>query len=156
MSPRAQQLHETADRQIAELAARLSAAGQPGLARPCAGRERLGDGTVGAVAAHTTDNYHRIGRFVSALGGAGEQHHAVQHGEEDRASDVELDVLLVRLLSARDALATIAQLSNEQMDSVPPAGEMKFADGERTLEQIIASLLKHQRHQVDALAAALS
>jgi hypothetical protein len=42
------------------------------------------------------------------------------------------------------------------MDSVPPAGEMKFADGERTLEQIIASLLKHQRHQVDALAAALS
>ena len=153
MSPRAQQLHETADRQIAELAARLSAAGQPGLARPCAGRERLGDGTV---AAHTTDNYHRIGRFVSALGGAGEQHHAVQHGEEDRASDVELDVLLVRLLSARDALATIAQLSNEQMDSVPPAGEMKFADGERTLEHIIAGLLNHQRHQVDALAAALS
>jgi hypothetical protein len=30
---------------------------------------------------------------------------------------------------------------------------MRFADGERTLEQILASLLKHQRHQVDALTA---
>lgn len=156
MSPRAEQLHETADRQIAELAARLSAAGEPGLARPCPGRERLGDGTVGAVAAHTTDNYHRIWQFVSALGDTGERHHSGQHGQEYRASEVELAVLLVRLRSARDALATLGRLSNEQMDSVPPAGEMKFADGERTLEQIIASLLKHQRHQVDALAAALS
>jgi hypothetical protein len=156
MSPRAQQLQETADRQIAELAERLSAAGEPGLARFCPGRARLGDGTVGAVAAHTTDNYHRIGRFVAALRDAGEQHQPGHHGEGYRASEVELDVLLARLLSARDALATIGQLSDEQMDSVPPAGEMKFADGERTLEQIIASLLKHQRHQVDALAAALS
>jgi len=37
-----------------------------------------------------------------------------------------------------------------------PAGEMKFADGERTLEQIVASLLKHQDHQVAAIAAGLS
>jgi hypothetical protein len=27
---------------------------------PCAGREKLGDGTVGAVAMHTADNYLRI------------------------------------------------------------------------------------------------
>jgi hypothetical protein len=33
---------------------------------------------------------------------------------------------------------------------------MKFADGRRTLEQTIASLLNHQRHQVDSLAAALA
>jgi hypothetical protein len=156
MSPRARRLHEAADRQIAELAARLSAAGGPGLARPCTGRERLGDGTVGAVAAHTTDNYHRIGRFVAALRDPGEQHQPGQRGEGHRASEVELDVLLTRLLSARDALRTTGQLSDQQMDSVQPAGEMKFADGERTLEQIIVSLLRHQRHQVDALAAALS
>jgi hypothetical protein len=86
----------------------------------------------------------------------GEQHRPGQHGEGCRASEVELDVLLVRLAAARDALATIGQLSDEQMDSVPPAGEMKFADGERTLEQIVASLLEHQRHQVAALAAGLS
>jgi hypothetical protein len=156
MSLRARQLHQTADGQIAELAERLSTAGEEGLARPCAGRAKLGDGTVGAVAAHTTDNYHRIARFASALRDGDEQHAPVQHGQEYRASDIELNVLLARLAAARDAVATIGQLSDEQLDSVPPAGEMKFADGERTLEQIVASLLKHQRHQVDALAAALS
>ena len=76
--------------------------------------------------------------------------------ESSRASEVELDVLLAHLAAARDALATIGQLSDEQMDSVPSAGEMRFADGERTLEQIVANLLKHQRHQVAALTAALS
>jgi hypothetical protein len=156
MSLRARQLHQTADGQIAELGERLSTAGERGLSRPCPGRARLGDGTVGAVAAHTTDNYHRIARFVSGLRDDGEQHKRSQHSEQHRASEIELDVLLARLAAARDALATIELLSDEQIDSVPPAGEMKFADGERTLEQIIASLLKHQRHQVDALAAALS
>jgi hypothetical protein len=156
MSLRARQLHQTADGQIAELAERLSTAGKRGLTRPCPGRARLGDGTVGAVAAHTTDNYHRIARFVSALRDDGEQHAPGQHGDGYRASEIELNVLLARLTAARDALATIELLSDEQLDSVPPAGGMKFADGERTLEQIIASLLKHQRHQVDALATALS
>jgi len=156
MSLRARQLHQTADGQIAELGEWLSSAGERGLSRPCPGRAWLGDGTVGAVAAHTTDNYHRIARFVSALRDDVEQHKPLQHSEQHRASEIELDLLLTRLSAARDALATIELLSDEQLDSVPPAGEMKFADGERTLEQIIASLLKHQRHQVDAVAAALS
>jgi hypothetical protein len=156
MSLRAQRLHETADRQIAELAERLSADGETHLARPCPGRDKLGDGTVGAVAAHTTDNYHRIARFLAATVDAGTQQHSGRHGDAYRATAVELDALLVRLAAARDAVATIAQLSDEQLDLVPPAGEMKFADGERTLEQIVTSLLKHQRHQVAALAAALS
>jgi hypothetical protein len=156
MSLRAQQLQETADRQIAELTQQLSAAGNVGLTRPCPGREGLGDGSVGAVAAHTTDNYHRIAAFVAAIRDGGEQHHLGRHGDGYRASDVDFDVLLARLAAAQDALATLGQLSEEQMDLVPPAGEMKFADGERTLEQIIASLLKHQRHQVAGLAAGLS
>jgi len=156
MSLRAQELHRTADGQIAELAERLSTAAEQDLTRPCPGRARLGDGTVGAVAAHTTDNYHRIARFVATLRDGDEQHQPGQHGEGYRASEIELDVLLARLATARDALATIGQLSDEQMDSVPPNGVVRFADGERTLEQIVASLLKHQRHQVDALAAGLS
>jgi hypothetical protein len=156
MSLRAQQLQAAADEQIAELAEQLSTAGEQGLTRPCPGRARLGDGTVGAVAAHTTDNYHRIGRFVAAIRDGGEQHEPGQHAEGYRASEVELDVLLARLAAARDALATIGQLSDEQIDSVAPAGEMKFADGDRTLEDVLASLLKHQRHQVTAIAAGLS
>jgi hypothetical protein len=156
MSARAQQWHKTAIGQIAELAERLSTAGEQGLTRPCPGRAKLGDGTVGAVAAHTSDNYHRIGRFVSALRDGGEVRSPGQHGEGYSGSEIELDPLLARLAAARDALATLGELSDEQMDSVPPAGEMRFADGERTLEEVVASLLKHQRHQVDALAAGLS
>ena len=156
MSQRAQQLHASADGQVAELAERLSAAGTAGLARPCPGRERLGDGTVGAVAVHTTDNYHRIARLIVAIRDGGGHHEPSQHGEEHRASEVELDVLLARLAAAREALATIGRLTDEQLDSVPPASDVRFVDGERTLEQIVASMLKHQRHQVDALAAGLS
>jgi hypothetical protein len=151
MSPRAEQLHRTADNQIAELAERLSAAGEQDLTRPCPGRAKLGDGSVGVVAAHTIDNYQRIAGFVAGAEPAGHGH---GHGREpDR---LELSVLLSRLASAREALAAIGQLGDEQLDSVSPASEMKFADGERTLEAVIASLLKHQRHQLDALAQALS
>jgi hypothetical protein len=35
---------------------------------------------------------------------------------------------------------------------VPPADEMRFADGQRTLEQVVVSLLNHQRRQCAALA----
>jgi hypothetical protein len=156
MNRRAQQLHDSADAQIAELVERLSAAGEGGLARRCPGREKLGDGTVGAVVAHTVDNYHQIARFVAAIRSGGEHHQPSQHGKRLRASEVELDVLLARLAAAREALAAIGHLTVEQLDSVPPAGEVRFVDGERTLEQIVASMLKHQRHQVHALVAGLS
>jgi hypothetical protein len=156
MSRRAQQLHASADSQVAELTERLSAAGEAGLVRPCPRRERLGDGTVGAVAAHTIDNYHQIARFVAASRDGAEEHHAGEHPAGRRGADVELGALLAWLASARAALATIGQLSDEQLDSVPPAREARFADGARTLEQIVASMLKHQCHQVDALTAALS
>jgi hypothetical protein len=156
MSLRAQRLNETADRQIAELAERLSSADEAALYRPCPGRARLGDGTVGAVAAFATDNYGRIAEFVGAVPDGGPQHQVSQHGQGHRAADVELEILLARLATAPDALARIAQLSDDQLDSVPSAGAMRFADGNRTLEQIVASLFKHQRHQVDAITAALS
>jgi hypothetical protein len=156
MSARAQPLHECADDQIARLTECVRSAGDAGLARLCPGRARLGDGTVGAVAEHTADNYHRIADFASGRGAGGGAHRPRQHGEGHRADAIELEVLLARLAAARDAIATIGRLTDEQLDSVPPAGAMKFADGERTLQQILANLLKHQRHQVDALAAALS
>jgi hypothetical protein len=105
MSLRARQLHKTADDQVADLAERLSTAGEQGLTRPCPGRARLADGSVGAVAAHTTDNYQRIGRFVTALRDGGEQHEPGQHGERCGASDIELDVLLARLAAARASIS---------------------------------------------------
>jgi hypothetical protein len=78
------------------------------------------------------------------------------HGAGYGAEEVDLAELLDRLETAKHGLAMLAELDDAALDTVPPAGNMKFADGERTLEQIVASVLKHQRHQVDALVAALA
>jgi hypothetical protein len=49
----------------------------------------------------------------------------------------------------------MAELTDDQLDSVPPVGSFRFCDGQRTLEQVVASLLKHQGRQVDAMKAAV-
>jgi hypothetical protein len=156
VNTRAPRLLEEAIQQIDTLADSLSRARQAALARPCPGRRKLGDGTVGAVATHTTDNYHRVAEFLRASRGTEARHPASPHGAGYGAEDVDLGDLLDRLETAKHALAVLAELDDEALDTVPPADDMKFTDGERTLEQIVASILKHQRHQVDALAAALA
>jgi len=145
----------TATEQISELIGLLSTRGDPGLMLPCPGRGRRGDGTVGATAAHTAGNYDRIAAFLTATVDGHGGHASGEHDREHRIENVELDDLLERLSAARDALALLAELRDEQLDLAPAASEMKFGDGRRTLEQILSSLLKHQRHQVDAVKAAV-
>jgi hypothetical protein len=183
MTERANQLHEVADGQIAELIALASTLDEAALRQPVPGRAKLGDGTVGACLRHTADNYRRIASFVQTSGrlaGAPEpgQHGArriprllrgLGHGSPDHAEhgpgDVGHDDLytaetadpgaVVQQLSAsRDTLGRIGELTDAQLDAIPPDGSFRFCDGERTLEQVLASLLKHQRHQLDALKAA--
>ena len=64
MSERATHLYEIAERQTAELLALISTGGEWLLHRPCPGREKLGDGTVAAVASHSANTYHRIAAFT--------------------------------------------------------------------------------------------
>jgi hypothetical protein len=64
--------------------------------------------------------------------------------------------LVDRLATARARLRVLGELSDERLAAVPPATYMRFADGRRTLEQIVIGLLKHQRHQLDAPAATLA
>jgi hypothetical protein len=156
MSTRGQRLLEESIQQIDTLANSLARAGAVALARSCPGRGKLGDGTVGAVATHTTDNYHRVARFLRPTAGGGASHRGRAHGAGHGVEDVDLGELLDRLVAAKHALAVLAELDDRALDTVPTAGDMKFTDGARTLEQIIANILKHQRHQVDALAAALA
>ena len=177
MTERATQLLQMADAQLSELIDLLSAQGQAALRRPCPGREKLGDGTVAACASHTANNYlriaaflrdeqhaspaqvevgsgaHRMPRLLRARGHMGGH---TGHGDPYRADNVDLRDLLERLADAREALSVLGDLTELQLDSVAPAGEMKFCDGQRTLEQIVTSLLVHQRHQVDALCAAVA
>ncbi len=157
MSLRARELYETADSQIAELTARLSSStsGAGRLDQPCPGRGKLGDGTIAAVAAHTADNYRRIAQFVADIGAGGGPRFPDHHGAHHPPTSTST-FLLTRLEAAQHAIAPIRELGDDQLDSVPPAGQMRFADGERTLEQVLTSLLRHQRHQVDAVATARS
>ena len=175
MSERATQLFQTADAQIGDLIALLGAADAAALHAPCPGREKLGDGTVAAVAMHTADNYHRIAEYLGAdpqpRSRTAKRRHRIpaslgahrRHGRRDhsdamaayRAENIDPPSLLERLETARARLRPLSELSDEQLAAVPPADEMRFADGQRTLEQIVVSLLKHQGHQCGALAAAL-
>jgi hypothetical protein len=179
MSESAVRLHQAADEQLSELIDLLSTRDQSALKLRCPGREKLGDGTVAASAMHTADNYHRIADFLKANdhgprapreakrshrlpGFARAPGHAAGHSSGSHphslsysAKDIDLRRLLERLSTARESLRPLADLSDEQLGTIPPAGAMKFCDGQRSLQQTLASLLNHQRHQLDALMRAL-
>ena len=182
MTERGQQLHAIADGQIVELIDVVSALDEAALRLPCPGREKLGDGTVAASARHTADNYqriaafvqtsdrmsaahaprqhngHRIPRLLRALGHGPASHS--EHGPASQpegsytADNIQLDAVVQQLSASRATLGRITQLTDSQLNAIPPKDSFRFCDGQRTLEQVLVSLLKHQRHQVDALASA--
>jgi hypothetical protein len=183
MSERGKQLHATADAQIAELIDLISKPDAAALRRPCPGRDKLGDGTIWASARHTADNYQRIAAFVQTIDGMSEGHAPNQHGghrsprflralghgpaghrehgagagqhdNEYTADTIDPGAVIAQLSASRDALGRIAALADHQLDAIPPKDSFRFCDGQRTLEQVITSLLKHQSHQLDALKAA--
>ncbi len=185
MSDRGEQLHATADAQLAALIALISTADEATMRRPCAGREKLGDGTVAAAAGHTADSYRRIAAFVHTSdrmsAGHGPTRHsghrvpaflrALGHGPRDdaehgpgagahedqyAADNFDRGAVIEQLTASRNALGRIADLTDAQLEAIPPKDSFRFCDGERTLEQVVASLLKHQSHQIDALRAAIS
>jgi hypothetical protein len=182
MTERPEQLHATADRQIADLIGLVSTLDEAALRLPCPGREKLGDGTIGASVRHTADNYeriagfvqssdrmsgahgpteggaHRISRLLRALGHgtAGHAEHRPpdrENGEHYPAGNVDLEAVVRQLSASRSALGQIAELTDLQLDAIPPKDSFRFCDGKRTLEQVLAGVLKHQTHQLDALRA---
>lgn len=154
MSDRATQLAETAGQQIAELANILSATNDLVLRSACPGREKLGDGTVAAVARHTADTYQLIASFARGGHPGHNQPHG-RHGGDPTERGVDLGALVERLAATRHAVNAIADLTDEELDTVPPAGAARFCDGQRTRAQVLTSMLNHQRHQVDAMQAAI-
>ena len=155
MSDRGSQLLKTGDRQITDLAALLSTADEATLHNPCPGREKLGDGTVAAVAIHVADTYLRIAGFVY---GHSQRSHIAHGSHEDThgAEHVDIPKLIQQLDAGRQALRPLADLTDKQLDAVPPAGQSRFCDGKRTTEEVLAAMLKHQSHQIDALRAAIA
>jgi hypothetical protein len=184
LSERPAQLHATAERQIGELIDVLSAIDDAALREPCPGREKLGDGTVAAIAAHTAQSYQRIGTFLATsedlpvpdspepngrdrIAGflRALVHKPSDHTEHGPGSDPHGDgynpdratarEIIQDLTTARARLAIIARLTDQQLDAVPPKDSFRYCDGKRTLAQVLGGLLKHQDHQVQTIKAAL-
>jgi hypothetical protein len=70
--------------------------------------------------------------------------------------NIDLDVVVEQLNASRGTLGRIAELSDSRLDQVPPKDGFRFCDGQRTFEQVLAGLLKHQAHQVQALTTAVA
>jgi hypothetical protein len=161
VSERGTKLLDRANGQISELIGLLSASGEAVLLLPNLARQKLGDGTVGASASHTADSYHRIARIVRASFPSeqddGEDDHLepARGNHQHEVKNVDLQDLLDRLSAGRIALSVLADLTDDQLDHVPPAGA-RFADGKRTLEQVVSRALNHQGQNVDALKAAVA
>ena len=187
MSDRAEQLYTTANGQIEQLVALVSSIDDATLRLPAPGREKLGDGTIGALLAHTADNYQRIAefvqtsdrmsathsprqsggrripRFMRVLGHRPPEHPdhgpgaaAGGHGKPYTADSVDAAEILKQLALSRGKLTQVNGLTDSQLNAVPPDGSFRFCDGKRTLQQVLASLLNHQAHQVQAIESALT
>jgi hypothetical protein len=183
MAERGKQLHATADDQISALINLISTLDDAALRLPCPGREKLGDGSIAASARHTADNYQRIAAFVQTSDRMSRAHQPNQHrahriprllralghgpadharhgpgaGEHDdpySADNIDPGAVVDQLSSSRTTLGRIAELTDSQLDVIPPKDSFRFCDGQRSFGQVLASLLKHQGHQLDALTAA--
>ena len=64
--------------------------------------------------------------------------------------------MVEQLSASRATFGRVAELTDSQLDAIPPGGSFRFCDGQRTLEQVLAALLKHQGHQVDSIRSAVA
>ena len=169
MSERSELLHQAADQQIADLLELTDQLTPDTLQRPCPGRQKLGDGTLGALVAHTTDNYKRIAAFASGQTGNPDGdtpprdvhsmprflrvlgHRPPEHGTAYSADSAQPNEIAGQLHAVRASLRNVAALSDAQLDAIPADGSFRFCDGKRTFEQVLSALLKHQARQLDAI-----
>jgi hypothetical protein len=126
--------------------------------------DSVGD-TVGAVAAHMTQGYHFLGKFLQANGyvpgspatgnrkGRG---HRYRPGHRRTLPPAALPGVVDRLTARKAPIDLLVDLTDEQLDSVPPAGSSQFSDGSRTLEQVIDKVIAYQAARLVTLKRAIA
>ncbi len=167
MSERGTQLMAKADGQLSEMIEFFGTLDEADLRKPCpddSAEDRAGD-TVGTVAAHMAQGYHFLGKFLQAEGyvpgspatgnrrGRG---HRYRPGHGRTFPPAALPDVVDRLTGAKAPIGLLADLTDEQLDSVPPAGSSRFSDGSRTLEQVIDEVIAHQAAQLVRLKRAVA
>ena len=159
MSERGTRLMAKADGQLAEITEFFGTLDETDLRKSCpdeSAEHSAGD-TVGTVAAHMAEGYRHLGWFLRATGYVpGPPSTGNNHGHEhSRAPDVLPD-MRDRLAGGKVPIRLLADLTDEQLDSVPPASSSRFSDGRRTLEQVIDAAIAHQAAHLATLRRALA
>jgi hypothetical protein len=167
MSERGTRLMAKADRQLSEMIEFFGTLEEADLHKPCpdeSAEDSAGD-TVGAVAAHMAQGYHFLGKFLQAEGyvpgspptgnrkGRG---HRYRPGHGRTFPPAALPDVVDRLTAGKAPIGLLADLTDEQLDSVPPAGSSRFSDGSRTLEQVIDEVIAHQAAHLVTLKRAVA
>jgi hypothetical protein len=163
MSERGTRLMAKADRQLSEMIEFFVTLDEADLRKPCP-EDSAGD-TVGAVAAHMAQGYHFLGRFLQAdgyvagspaTGNRKGRGHRYRHGHGRTFAPAALPDVVDRLTGGKAPIGLLADLTDEQLDSVPPAGSSRFSDGSRTLEQVIDEVIAHQAAHLVTLKRAVA
>ena len=167
MSERGTRLMAKADSQLSEMIEFFGTLDEADLHKPCpdeSAEDSAGD-TVGAVAAHMAQGYHFLGKFLQAEGyvpgpwatgnrkGRG---HRYRPGHGRTFPPAALPEVVDRLTASKAPVGLLADLTDEQLDSVPPAGSSRFSDGSWTLEQVIDEVIAHQATHLVTLKRAVA
>ena len=176
MGDRGTRLMAKADGQLSETIEFFATLEEADLRKACTdeGAEDSSGGTVAAVAAHTAEGYHQLGRFLRAAGyvpglpetgsdrgrGHGGRDRGQDRGQEHRhahghAPDALPD-MRGRLSEGKVPIGLLAELTDEQLDGLPPAGSSPFSDGRRTLDRVIEAAIAHQAAHLLALKRAVA
>jgi hypothetical protein len=156
MNEQAITLMERVRQQLDEAAAVFAAAHDTDLARPCSDKEGESTGTVAAAAAHLAEGYIRLGRFLHLTGyvpAAPTADHG--HGHWHTPPPATIADVLALLQRVRQPVALVGELTDDQLHSVP-ARANRFADGQRTLRQVIDEMTAHQSAHLAAVRQALA
>jgi len=159
MGERGTRLMEKANGQLSEIIEFFGTLDEADLRKPCADEsaEHSAGDTVGAVAAHMAEGYHHLGRFLQAAGYVpGQPAAGNNHGHDHGHAPEALPGIRDRLTAGKVPLGLLADLTDEQLDSVPPAGSSRFSDGRRTLEQVIDAVIAHQAAHLVTLKRAVA
>lgn len=152
-------LMEKVQQQLDDAVLVFAAADDTDLTRRCSDEEVGATGTVAEAAAHLAEGYVRLGRFLHSTGyvPAASTAQAHVHGDGHGGAPPPATVadVLALLRAMRMPAALLGGLTDEQLDSVP-AKANRFADGRRTLRQVLDAMAAHQAAHLAAVKRALA
>jgi len=143
--------------QLDQARAMLASADDADLHRPYVDRE--GDhsaNSVGTAALHFVEGYQKIGRLLKGAGyvSSSFSDSTTQPHGHGRHNEAELSDVVKGLDAAKVRLTLLADLTDEQLDSVPGIRN-QWADGERTLLDVLDTIIDHQAGHLASLGDAL-